>query len=91
MKINSLAILSLLVGVTLAGVPWLPATDKTAVFAQVAVGKELEKLEADWAAAVETNKPAQIEPFFTDISCSSAPAAFCRIASNTWTISPRAN
>jgi ketosteroid isomerase-like protein len=55
----------LLAVVALSCPPLLPATEKEEKYDQGTVKAELEKLEDDWAAAVETNDPDRIGRFFT--------------------------
>jgi ketosteroid isomerase-like protein len=59
---RAMVILTLLVGVALSTFSAASAADKDD---KNAIKKELEKLEADWATAVETNDPKRIERFFT--------------------------
>jgi uncharacterized protein (TIGR02246 family) len=64
-KTKAFALAALLVGVALSWAAQVPAP-KPVARAQSAVEKELEKLEAEWAAAVATNDPNKIGAFFTE-------------------------
>jgi hypothetical protein len=66
MNVRTLGFWFLLVGVSLCFATMLPAADEKRAGEKNDVKKELERLEADWASAVETNDPKRIERFFAD-------------------------
>ena len=66
MKTRTTGMFLLLLGALQSCTPLLEAADKKEKDEKGSVEKELEKLEADWAAAVETNDHKRIGAFFAE-------------------------